>query len=452
MKHGRARHTWRSLGLAVLVLLSLWPSGQLHAFDARLLLVSAPSVPARLRGAVQKQLSKLGELIDADEYAAAASDARLAPHSPEALSRIAPSMHVRVIVVLHMSRRKLVVSYRDGRTGRVLNSTSLGLRHNALNSAAQRELRFQTRNVLAAQTGSAASPSPSSNEPAPPMAADMRADLSPEEPPEQSPPDSSPFAATESSNDSWSGQESAGSAEPDSLAPSTQPTERLGVRAGFGFGFGQRAVHVPSAVGERRLDTSPFPALDLWLQAEAPLGTHALLAAQAHYQTSLGVVATSQPPGTTQPQSSLRSHRIDLGLLPSYRFVPNTNSVTLGVLLGWSVHGLRPVVDLTVPANTFHGPILRPELRIPIADSLLVLRLAPEAMLIAYVSGALRSMSGSARAGLAWGGEVSLDVRLAELVYIKLSYRESRASVATSWSTELTDVERFATLTALLRY
>jgi hypothetical protein len=148
----------------------------------------------------------------------------------------------------------------------------------------------------------------------------------------------------------------------------------------------------------------------------------------------------------------MRAHHVDFGLTPGYRFTTSESSVTLQLFAGWALRGLRSVVDTGLPPYTLHGPLLRPELRIPIADGALVLRFAPELLVIAGVTAELRRVGSTSSSGLAFGGEAALDIRIHRVLYLVLTYRESRASIATLWSADLTDTERFATARAVLRY
>lgn len=221
---------------------------------------------------------------------------------------------------------------------------------------------------------------------------------------------------------------------------------------GFGAGVSGRSVRLPTQLGERRLDTGLGPGLDLSLSGEAPLGSHWLLGALFRYQTSLGLQGKQTPPAGTSQQSSLRTHHVELGLTPGVRFGRSASSASLRLFAGWAVRGLRAVVDVGLPPYTLHGPVLRPELRIPIAGGAVTARLAPELLVIAGVTGELRHLGSTASAGLGIGGEAALDIRLTENVDLVLSYRESRATIATSWSADFLDNERFATARVVLHY
>ncbi|HKU44854.1 MAG TPA: hypothetical protein VJR89_42135 [Polyangiales bacterium] len=217
-----------------------------------------------------------------------------------------------------------------------------------------------------------------------------------------------------------------------------------------GTGVGQRQVHVPARRGELQLDSGSFAALDVRLAGEVVSGSW-VFGAQAHYQTSLGVEATTTPPNGVAKQTSLRLHHLDFGLDAGLRFSEAPGAVNVRLFAGWAFRGLRPVIDLDIPPYTLHGPVLRLELRVPIAG-LVALRIAPELFVLAHVSNELRHAADSASAGIALGVEIDLELKLSRRVFAVLGYRESRARVGTAWDTPIADDERFMTGSLGLRY
>jgi hypothetical protein len=221
----------------------------------------------------------------------------------------------------------------------------------------------------------------------------------------------------------------------------------------LGAGLGDRIVHLPTRNGPRRLNTGGFPALDVAIGLDAPLRRRWRLGAALHYQTSVGLRASEAPlPGAALEQTPLRSHHIDFGLSPGYRFGRTQADVTLRAYVGWGIRGLRSVVDIAVPNFTLQGPLLRPELTIPLAHGALVLRFAPELLVIVSVSGSLRNAAAAATTGVAWGGEASVGVRLFEPVQLVVAYRESHAVLKALSSATVADIERFATAALVLTY
>jgi len=190
----------------------------------------------------------------------------------------------------------------------------------------------------------------------------------------------------------------------------------------------------------------------LFVSGDAVLGSQALLSVQARYQTSLGLTAEQTPPAGVPKRTSLRTHRLELGLSPGLRFGDSDASVSLRCFVGGSWRGLRPVVDLDIPPYTLSFFVLRPELRIPLAAGRVTLRFAPELSVVAGVTTELRRLGATARSGVAYGGEAAIEAALGQVVSLALSYREARVSLPTSWTARFSDAERFATLQVLLRY
>jgi hypothetical protein len=235
---------------------------------------------------------------------------------------------------------------------------------------------------------------------------------------------------------------------PEPAEPAAESGERLRLRIAPAGGAGARHLELPTRPGTHVLDTGLIAALGVGVSLRGMLGSHWLLASEGEYRTLVGLKAGV---GSSQ-DTSVRSHSLGLAIGPGYRF-GERGSVELRFMLGWALRGVRPVTELTLPSVSFHGPLLRPELHIPIAGELITLRIAPELILPLGISTTLPTgSSGFAQSGLGIGGELSLDVRVAEPLYIGVEYRESRVHVATSWGADLFDLERFATARVVLQY
>jgi hypothetical protein len=235
---------------------------------------------------------------------------------------------------------------------------------------------------------------------------------------------------------------------PEPAEPAADGGERLRLRIAPAGGAGARHLELPTRPGTRELDTGLIAALGVGVSVRGMLGSQWLLAAEAQYRTLVGLKA-----GLVSSQdTSVRSHSLGLAIGPGYRF-GERGSVELRFMLGWALRGLRPVTELSLPSVSFHGPLLRPELHIPLAGELITIRIAPELIFPLGISTTLPTgASGFAQSGLGIGGELSLDVRLAEPLYLGIEYRESRVHVATSWGADLFDLERFATARVVLQY
>lgn len=219
-----------------------------------------------------------------------------------------------------------------------------------------------------------------------------------------------------------------------------------------GGGAGVREVRVPTTGGERRLESSLFPALDLGVRADARAGEHLLLGARFRYRTSVGLRAEETPDLGATRRTPLRSHHVELAALTGLRFTPSRDAVMLGLLAGWMIRGLRALVDTTLPPYTLHGPVFRLELRLPIAADRVQLRLAPELFVPISAGDELREVVVLDGPGLALGGEASVGVRLGDAFSVEVCYRESHASVPAAAGGSFTDSERFGTVQAVLRY
>jgi hypothetical protein len=239
-------------------------------------------------------------------------------------------------------------------------------------------------------------------------------------------------------------------------APAAETPEALEKFSGavsLGFGFGQRSVAMPVRAGLYELTGSPFPAIEIGVDADAPLSERFFLGLHFDYQTSVGSTVSQNLVGEADTKTTaLRSHRLGFGLEPRYRFSDSPDGVSLGVLLGWGFRGFRPVVDIDIPPYTLNGPVLRPELRIPIGAGWVVLRLAPELFVITGISPELRQLAAVGGTGVALGIEASIDVRMIERLHAVVAFRESHATASSSWGGEFTDNERFGTVSMSLRY
>jgi hypothetical protein len=210
--------------------------------------------------------------------------------------------------------------------------------------------------------------------------------------------------------------------------------------------IGHRNVTLPTRSGNRLLDSAVFPALAVSLDGGGPIGVHGLFGLRFHYQTSVGLKASEEPAAGSGKQTSLRSHRVELGITPGLRFAASADSVVLRVFVGWAFRGLRAVSDSALPQYMLHGPILRPELRVPFSEGAAEVRLGPELQLVSGMSSDLQQLANTAAVGFAWGAEIELSIRLTQALRFYLDYRESRVHVGSAWSQALEDTERFATV------
>jgi hypothetical protein len=219
-----------------------------------------------------------------------------------------------------------------------------------------------------------------------------------------------------------------------------------------GGGFASRDVRLPTAVAERRVDVGWFPAADLAFDLGLRASERVEFRIDVRYQTSLALTAGEESSASHELRTSVRTHEASVGVSPTYRFTDSTDAVRLGMFAGWAFRGLRPVIELRVPAYSMSGPLARLELEIPLLHGLLALQLRPEAEWLMFVSEAVQNLGATAAAGWALGGEVALRVRLTNAFTLQAAYREVHARVASHWGHDFTDVVRFATLRAVLSY
>jgi len=397
-----------------------------QAAPARVLVVFGKNVSDEARDAVESAVTAGAEAVDSREYERLARDKGLLPHSDAALERVAPRVNTQLIIVATKSGGKLALTYRDGATGEVLRKDSVPERHRGAAAARfQARISASVRKSLlqvAAQSGSAPSVEP--------------------EPIQEVPND-----------ETAAGPEDPAASEPEPEQDESSPTASSApftFELSAGLGAATRQATLPTRLGVHELDTGIFPAISLGLRMTAPVGSHFLVRASADYRTSLGLQGVEMQ-RATEMSTPLRSHALGFGIAPGYRFGA-ADSVSLLMHVGWYFRGLRPIAQLALPEVSWHGAMFRPELEIPFADGVVTLRLAPELLIIAGLYTTLPDESGLAHTGVAFGGEASLDVRLATPIALRIEYRESHASFRTAWAQNLSDVERFATLRVVLSY
>lgn len=397
-----------------------------HAAPARVLVVFGKNVSGEARQALEAALAE-AERVDASEYERLARAQGLLPHSDAALERVAPRMQAQLIVVAHKSGAKLVLTYRAGATGQVLRKDSLPERRRG--PAAK---RFRAR-VAASVRESLAPLAADSGSTAPPVEPEPLQEPQVEEPAQPEPePEPEPVLPEQPESEQ---------------AP---PPARFQVELSSGIAAAQRQATIPTRLGVHELDTGLFTGVALGLGLTATVSDRVLVRASADYRTSLGLRGSEQQRETAM-STPLRSHSVGFGIAPGYRFAA-ANGVSVLVHLGWYFRGLRPIAQLALPEISWHAAVIRPEVHVPLLDGVLTLRLAPELLLIAGLYTTLPDESGLAHSGTGFGGEASLDVRLAAPLALRVEYRESHASFRSAWAGDLSDVERFAALRVVLIY
>jgi hypothetical protein len=239
----------------------------------------------------------------------------------------------------------------------------------------------------------------------------------------------------------------AAAASAQAQASGDPPELRSAVSLGAGAGVAGHVATLPTRTSERSVVTEPFPAFDLSLSAALSSGRWSV-GFSGYYQTSAGLRVGDEH----SERVALRAHSIRLGVLTSYRYGRSLNGPRLAVLVGWMVRGLRSVAELTVPAYTLHGPLLHPELQLPIARGAVTFRVGPELGWIWSASRELREATSAGSSGIALGAELALDFRIVDEVHLVLDYHGSYAILSTAWSRHFRDVEHVGTVRGELRY
>jgi hypothetical protein len=344
-------------------------------------------------------------------------------------------VQAQLIIVAHKASGKLELIYRDGTTGEVLRTDSVPERRRG--TAATRFRARVTESVQKALALQSAAAAQSGSE-APALTA---ADAPPE--------DDNAAALAESEQEPEAEIEPAVQAAEDAEEPA-RPSERFVFEVSAGLGGALQKSALPTRLGVHELDSGLFSGVALGMRLTAPLGSGVFLRAAVDYRTSLGLQGTEQQRETTM-STPLRSHAVGFGIAPGYRFGA-ADSLSVLLHLGWYFRGLRPIAQLALPELSWHAAVIRPELSLPLADGAVTVRLAPELLVIAGLHTTLPDASGIGHSGMGYGGEASVDIRLAEPVALRIEYRESHAVVRTAWAQNLTDLERFAALRVILQY
>jgi len=438
-----------------------------RAESPRILLVSDPDTPEELEQSARSSLSAAFDLADASAYLAAARAQHLSPTSVAALTRLAPKARARLLVALEGTRGRLQVTLRDGNSGQVLGEESLVTRgrHPKLSGRAKHKLTASVRRALArgGDGGSAGRTSARGRQ-----AAEAEEDDDDDDELSEQPAASTKGGAASAANRAtWSqpaaaprrpvaqpiaapaavpsdpepdepvaeeGPDSSGSSAPDAFA----------VRASLGGGGGARTAAVPTHAGSRDVNSGfSLPALELGLNIRYMLGSHWLLSGDLQFRTFFGLQTPETLPDGTLTRTAVSSRSFVAGVAPGYRF-GGPESVDLRLMVGWAFRMLESSVA-TLPSASIHAAVLRPELRIPMADGVVMLRVAPELLIIVGVDAVVpRNVLALAQAGVGIGAEVSLDIRVGGPVSLGVAYRESHGMVASEWSTGYADVERYA--------
>jgi hypothetical protein len=419
-----------------------------YAESPRILLVRAPDVSNELAQSAAEDLAGAGQIIDPRGYLTAAQKQHIEPTSDAALTSLGPQVGALLLVSLDAEHGKLQVTYRDGKTGAVLTKQNLPLHGKPpkLPSQAAHKLSSTAHHLLAKLSKQHSGAAAVSATPEPPPS-----ELEPE--PTPPPPAAAAAQAAQTSpdqpDDAQAATDEAATAAP---ADASNSSEVVTGRASLGGGGAMRSVRVPTREGGAEVDTGfHVPAFEAALEAQLMLGSQWLLSAEVEYRGVFGAGVTQQQLNGATSEATVTSHSLVAGVAAGYRF-GERGSPDLRLLLAWTFRGLYPSVD-TVPGGSIQGPLLRPELRLPFANGLFTLRLAPELILVIVSNATLAFVApGLEQVGYGFGGEAELDVRLSDAVQLGVEYRESHVSIASGWGNSYLDMERYAMLRVIFLF
>ncbi|HET8936757.1 MAG TPA: hypothetical protein VFN67_25110 [Polyangiales bacterium] len=435
--------------------MSVWSAlaGSALAQSDKILVVSGSGVPEKLEEDVADAMGNVGSVISSSGYTGNLRARHQAPDSEEALTKLAPQMGASLIVVLGVSRNKLEVAFRNGRTGRVIDEESVPARGKRAKLAppARRKLATAAKRALS-KVGPAPSASPQPSErsypqqqatptkPSRAVAAPMRT-TAPARPQPQ--PQAEEEEDDETSDEASSEGEEEKPEEP--AANGRSFDEGIAFLLNAGGGVGSRSILVPtspSRAGGNQIDTSMAPALDIGVGLQIALGESVIVRIGGAYRTLFALNATYFT-ATGQAESALSSHSVIVG--GSLGFLTHgPNSLGIHVFLGWAYRGLS-AAEPTLPSMSVQGPAIRPEFHIPFgSNGNVVLRIAPEFILVLSAAAKLpANVSGLQSVGYGFGGEASLDFKISPSFGLGLQFREARALVPSGWGTSGVENERY---------
>jgi hypothetical protein len=452
----RSLSLWQSIGMLAVWSCSLTWSSAAYAQTSRIMLVSASDVPDELKEAVTSTVAALGDMVSTGSYVAAARGQNLAPEGAAALTKIGVKVKSRLMVVLESTRGKLHVTFRDGVTGQVIDEESLPAhgRRPRLSRLAEKKLNATARSAL-----SKASPQPQADfvqatapkpAPRPTPAAPVRAPVRPAPMPQSQPKPQQQASQDEEEEDEEGEGEQQPAAKPEKADSGDSGVDFV-ARLSLAGGVGARSVSVPARDGAVTADTGFAPALMVGADVFGVLGGHLLLGATVEYRTFFGLHMAQQSPTGETTQVGVTSHSIIVGAAPGYRW-GGPGTTELHVLIGWATRSLTPP-DSMLPGANAQGLLLRPDLRIAVANGVVILRLAPELILSLGTSSKLYSnVPGLAQAGFGYGGILGIDFRLGSSIFLGLEIRESHIQVASAWSASFQDMERYATVKLTIQF
>ncbi|MEY4580957.1 MAG: hypothetical protein RL701_5660 [Pseudomonadota bacterium] len=417
----------------------------------RIVVLGGRGVSKQLRDAIAAVVDPFGRVVNRREYEGAVHRAGVPLESATALREVVSRTQASVVIVVVRTQRRFALSYVDGASGATLYTASVRTQGHRLSLDSRVQLVAATNRALTELRNSRRVVVVDRSE----AEEEMHSDTSPARAADHGQQSVSPAQSDTELADALEREKSDTLASPVTERSTGAAADDVGTfraQLGAGVGVAARGVLLPSSVGQRGLSTGLFPALDISLSGQGALTKYWLLGVHARYQTSVFLSSVEVAPGASTHKTSLRAHRLELGVMPGWRFAASADAVSLRVFVGWNWRGLRSVVDTRIPPYTLQGALIRPELRIPVVQRFVFVTLAAEVFWISMLTDELRRVGGTSASGVAFGGQIALDFRLLERLQLSVDYRESRAAISTVWSAAMTDIERFASARLVVCY
>jgi hypothetical protein len=218
-------------------------------------------------------------------------------------------------------------------------------------------------------------------------------------------------------------------------------TWSLRLSAGGGIGSREFAWPMDGSINQAR--TGVFPAVDLGFDLDHVVSKAIQVGLLVRYQSSIGLVLVEHLTNGDEQARDARSHRLELGIVPTVRFDARRRWALSGAI-GYGISDFRPQGHLVTPAYFLAGPYLRVELQLPLGSDRVRLRVGPEAQWIVQIGQELVQRS-VATGGWGVGGAAALEVVLSQRWILAATYRELRSWLDSPPSGTFEDVTRFVT-------
>ncbi|MBW2461062.1 MAG: hypothetical protein JRH11_05415 [Deltaproteobacteria bacterium] len=421
------------LAAASVASVAAWAPTGAHADvpNAKVLFISAPSLPTSLRHSVPRVLSRETRLVSRSSYVTASRRRNLAPANGRAIRQVGVHQGAHVIAVAGYGgrgrNRVLRLRYYHGGTGVELRARTHRMRGQTITPRLRAAILADVRLVVSSvRNGGDAEGEPELQS----RELEEEVDGDDESPQETEAPE--PRADT---------PEGTGDA-------AANMTRDWGFDITAGFGFGHRTSAVPVETGEGRFDSSPFAAahmgLDIWLR---PLDNSSFrLGLSTRYYSSVGLSAQELLADGTVMSVDSHAHDLSIGVSADLAFTDGARALRMNAELGWFFRMLDTDVSISMPSYRLSGPQLRVGFFLPLGENVpLILGVTPELGLVTSVSEEV-AQAGAISDGFIVGFEAQVRYELIPELSADVIYRESHAILSSDREGSMNDVERFGVL------